>query len=136
MARESYRLYDDERPLPYFVQLVRIDGTPVTAPRATASTTPPTLMHLDLRGGQFSRPSTYRLAKAFDWLTRAYRIRHNEIDEHALMITPVPPRQEQEIIGERIPYIPDDWPDLRNHSFLWVPVAYDKDEEQYAWQRR
>jgi hypothetical protein len=135
MARENYRLYDDERPLPYFVQLVRIDGAPIAAPSARQSTLQPALMHLDLRGGQFSRPTTYRLAKTLDWLIRGYRIRSFDIDDHALMITPVPPRQEQEIVGERIPYIPDDWPDLRNHSFLWVPVAYNDSEEQYAWQK-
>jgi hypothetical protein len=111
------------------------DGAPIATASSTQTDARPALIHLDLRGGQFSRPTTYRLARTFEWLTRAYRIRRQDIDDHALTITPVPPRQEQEIVGERIPYIPDDWPDLRNHSFLWVPVAYDRDEESYAWQK-
>lgn len=134
MVRENY-LYDEERPLPYFVQLARVDGAPIKTPNATQSTISPALMHLDLRGGQFSRPTTYRLAKTFDWLTRAFLIRPRDLDEYALLITPVPPRQDEQIVGDRIPYIPDDWPDLRNRSFLWVPVAYDEREENYAWQR-
>jgi hypothetical protein len=134
MRRENY-LYDDERPLPYFVQLSRVDAAPIATPNVTQSTVSPALMHLDLRGGQFSRLTSYRLAKTFEWLTRAFQIRPRDLDEYALMIAPVPPRQDQEITGDRIPYIPDDWPDLRNRSFLWIPVAYDPKEETYAWQR-
>lgn len=135
MARENY-LYDEERPLPYLVQLARVDGAPIATPNAAQRTLSPALIHLDLRGGQFSRPSSYRLAKTFDWLIRAYRVRRHDIDDYALMITPLPPRQDEEITGSRTPYIPDDWPDLRKRSFLWVPVAYDDHEERYAWQRQ
>jgi hypothetical protein len=117
------------------VQLSRVDAAPIATPNVTQSTVSPALMHLDLRGGQFSRLTSYRLAKTFEWLTRAFQIRPRDLDEYALMITPVPPRQDQEITGDRIPYIPDDWPDLRNRSFLWIPVAYDPKEETYAWQR-
>lgn len=129
------RLYDEERPLPYLTQLVRIDGAPLKSPAVTSSAMIPALIHLDLRGGEFTRATTYRLAKTFDWLIRAYQIKRTEIDDHALMVTPLPPRDEQEIIGDRVPYVPEDWPDLRRRSFLWVPVAFDKPEEQYAWQR-
>jgi hypothetical protein len=136
MARENY-LYDEERPLPYLVQLVRIDGAPLRSPVVTTTNDmAPALMHLDLRGGEFSRPTSNRMAKTFDWLTRAYHIRRTEIDEHALRVTPMPPRQDEEITGGRTPYIPDDWPDLRKRSFLWVPVAFDDRDERYAWQRR
>jgi hypothetical protein len=89
--------------------------------------TPRTVIGLGIAG--------IRLAKTFEWLTRAFQIRPRDLDEYALMIAPVPPRQDQEITGDRIPYIPDDWPDLRNRSFLWIPVAYDPKEETYAWQR-
>jgi hypothetical protein len=131
MVRENY-LYDEERPLPYLVQLTRLDGAPLDQRRRQ---TAPALMHLDLRGGEFSRPTTYRLAKTFDWLTRAFSIHHRQIDEHALMITPLPPRDDEEITGGRTPYIPEDWPDLQRRSFLWVPTAYDPNEERYAWQK-
>lgn len=134
MVRGNY-LYEDARPLPYLVQLVRIDGAPLKSAVATRSTTLPTLMHLDLRGGEFTRPTHYRLAKTFDWLIKAYSIRRMEIDEHALAITPLPPRTDEEITEGRTPYIPDDWPDLQKRSFLWVPVAYDRPEEEYAWQK-
>lgn len=131
MVRENY-LYDEERPLPYLVQLARIDGAPLDSRRRQ---TRPALMHLDLRGGEFSRPTTYRLAQTFDWLTRAFSIRKNQMDEFALMITPLPPRDDEQITGGRTPYVPEDWPDLQKHSFLWVPTAYDTTEEKYAWQR-
>jgi len=135
MRRENH-LYDEDRPLPYLVQLARIDGAPLTAPNVTPSTITPALMHLDLRGGEFSRPTSARLARTFDWLIRAYRIRRTDIDDHALLVTPLPAQQDEQITGGRTPYIPDDWPDLRKRSFLWVPVAYDDHEEKYAWQRK
>jgi hypothetical protein len=131
MARENY-LYDEERPLPYLVQLARVDGAPIDPRRRQSN---PALMHLDLRGGEFSRPTTYRLAKTFDWLTRAFSIRKNQLDEYALMITALPPRDDEEITGGRTPYVPEDWPDLQRRSFLWIPTAYDPKEEEYAWQR-
>lgn len=131
--RRDDLLYDDDRPLPYFVQLARVDGAPLKGSRPDL---PPALMHLDLRGGKFTRRSSYRLAKTFDWLIQAFSVRRQEVDEHALLITPMPPRVDEEITGTRIPYIPDDWPDLRKRSFLWVPVAYDEKDEEYAWQRR
>ena len=136
MTRENF-LYGEERPLPYLVQLVRLHS--VTA--AVRDDLPPTLMHLDLRGGEFSRASSNRLAAVFDWLTKALNIRKSDLTDYALTITPLPPRLDEEITGGRTPYIPDDWPatrDQRVHllerSFLWIPVAYDK-EERYAWQR-
>lgn len=135
--RRDQLLYDDERPLPYFVQLARVDGRPLALPAVSQNAVPPALMHLDLRGGQFSRPTSYRLARTFDWLIRAFSVRQREIDEHALMITPMTPQQDEQVTGTRTPYIPDDWPsDLRQRSFFWIPVAYDQPEEQYAWQRR
>lgn len=132
MTRENYLYGNEERPLPYLVQLARIDGGLLDPRHRQAQ---PMLMHLDLRGGEFSRATTYRLAKTFDWLIKSFSIRDRNIDEYALMITPIPPRNDEEIIGDRIPYIPEDLPELQKRSFLWVPVAYDPDEERYAWQR-
>lgn len=131
MALEN-ALYGEEHSLPYLVQLARIDGS-LLDPRYRQAQ--PTLMHLDLRGGAYSRPTTYRLAKTFDWLTRALSIRRQNLDEYALQITPIPPRDDEEVIGARVPYIPEDLPELQKRSFLWVPVAFDTDEENYAWQR-
>jgi hypothetical protein len=131
MRRENY-LYDEERPLPYLVQLARIDGAPIDPARRQAR---PALMHLDLRGGEFSRPTSYRLARTFEWLIKAFSIRRQQLDEFALMITALPPRDDEEITGGRTPYIPEDWPDLRKRSFLWIPIAYDSTEEKYTWQR-
>jgi hypothetical protein len=134
MRREN-NLYDDERPLPYYVELARIDGAPIATPTITQSAIRPALIYLDLRGGEFSRPTTYRLAKTFDWLVKAFQVRTRDINEYALLITPIPPRRDAEITGDRIPYIHDDWPDLQKRSFLWVPVAFNDREESYAWQR-
>lgn len=131
MVRERNYLYGDERPLPYWVQLVRIDDSP-TGPLRNAR---PMLLHLDLRGGEFSRTSSNRLADTFDWLTRAYRLHVDAMVDYALMITPLPHREDEEITGQHTPYIPDDWPTLRERSFLWLPVAFDEHEKRYAWQR-
>jgi hypothetical protein len=130
MTRENY-LYDEARPLPYLVALAKIDGSPLGRHRDIQ----PALMHLDLRGGEFSRETSYRLARTFDWLIRAFGVRKADIEDHAVMITPLPPREDEVITGERTPYIPEDWPDLRRRSFLWLPVAYEQNDERYAWQR-
>lgn len=131
MARENY-LYSEERPLPYLVQLSRIDGAPFGLAHHQIR---PALMHLDLRGGQFSRLSSYRLARTFDWLIKAFSIRTHDLGDYALMITALPPRTDDDVTAGRTPYIPEDWPDLRERSFLWIPTAYDPSEEKYAWQR-
>jgi hypothetical protein len=135
MVRENSYLYGEERPLPYLVQLARIDGAPLGVPAATPSTMRPLLMHLDLRGGEFTRPTSYRLARTFDWLIKAYSIHRTKIDEHSLLITPMPAQDDEEITGGRTPYIPDDWPDLQKRSFQWLPVAYDQKDEKFAWQK-
>lgn len=134
MVRDNY-LFGEERPLPYLVQLVRIDGAPLNSRAVAPSSVLPALMHLDLRGGEFTRPTIYRLSKTFDWLTRAYDIDYRKVDEYALAITPLPPRTDEEITNGRTPYVPEDWPDQQKRSFLWVPVAFDEPEEKYAWQR-
>lgn len=132
MNREN-RLFDEERPLPYLVQLARIDGAPAGPTRTQIR---PALTWLDLRGGEFSRATMYRLAKTFDRLTRAFSIHRRNLDEYALAITALPPRNGEEVTGERTPYVPEEWPaDLQGRSFLWVPTAYDANEETYAWQR-
>jgi hypothetical protein len=137
MTRENL-LYGEERRLPYLVQLVRLDSVHVPI----RPDMPPTLVQLDLRGGEFSRPTTYQLEKFFDWITKALNIRKSDLTDYALMITPMPQDRDEEITGGRTPYIPDDWPAtpdrrlyLRERSFLWVPVAYSEQEERYAWQR-
>lgn len=135
MARET-KLYGDERPLPYWVRLARIDQKPVRT-YGTEDDSMQTLLHLDLRGGEFTRPSADRLAKVFDWLTRAFKIRHDDVVDHCLVITPVDPEQDfrtvdATITGQR----PESWPARRAEAFRWVPIAYYDDQEvRYAWQR-
>jgi hypothetical protein len=130
MAREN-----QERPLPYLLRLARIDGAGAGAPRAGQNPLQ-TLQHLDLRGGEFSRASSARLARVFDWLVRANRIRHDDIIDYCLELTRLDPEldfPDPESTDDRRP---EGWSERwEGHSFHWIPVPYDEDETRYAWQR-
>lgn len=131
MGREN-TLYGDERPLPYLVRLVRINPES----RITLPTVRPMLMHLDFRGGEFSRPTSSRLAHLFDWLAKACRL-GRDLTEYALEILPMRFDQAEQVTGvPNTPYIPDDWPSAKEPSFLWIPVPYDENERKYAWQKQ
>ncbi len=133
MAREI-NLYGEERPLPYWVRLARIDESRTYG--GSADDPMQTLLHLDLRGGEFTRASAERLAKVFDWLTRAFRIRHDDVVDHCLIVTPVDPDQDFRVVDATITgRRPESWPARRGESFRWVPIAYDEEETRYAWQR-
>lgn len=130
MARENY-LYGEERPLPFWVQLTKITDNP-TGPLLNML---PTLMLIDFRGGEFTRPTSARLAEVFEWLIRSLNVRRDQVTDYALMITPLPREEDEKITGGTTPYIRDDWPTLRERSFLWLPISYDEREKRYAWQR-
>lgn len=130
MAREN-PLYGEARPLPYLVRLATIKDDA----RDPYAGSRPILMHLDLRGGEFSRATSARLAKTFDWITRAYRL-GRDLSDYCLAIAPMRFDQAEEVTGSReTPYIPDDWPTPAGTSFLWVPVPYDETEVNFAWQK-
>lgn len=128
MSRNT--LYGDERLLPYLARIVK---TFEERPDPRLQTAQPVLMYLDLRGGEFTRPTQDRLAEAFDWLTKALRLGVHDLSEYALMITPLTREQDEQVTGGHTPYIPDDWPTLRERSFLWLPVG--ETTKRYAWQR-
>lgn len=133
MARDGY-LYGDERPLAYWVQLTKITDDSFGRQQQQVR---PMLMHLDLRGGEFSRTSSNRLADVFDWMTRAFRVRLDDLVDYALMIVPMRSDLQEQLSGaDSITYqVLEDWPSMRERSFLWLPVAYDDTEKRYAWQK-
>lgn len=131
MSREI-NLYGEERPLPYWVRLARINETQTYG---TVQDPMQTLLHLDLRGGEFTRASSTRLAKVFDWLTRAFRVRQDDMVDHCLIITPIDPDLDFQVVDAATGRRPENWPARRGEAFRWVPIAYDEDEERYAWQR-
>src|SRR4051794_6980974 len=94
MARNRFDRYDDERLLPYWVRLGRIDG----ATYGGAQDPMQTLLHLDLRGGQFTRDASYRLEKVFQWLTSGFQVNKYQMDEHCLIITPLDPQRDFEVV--------------------------------------
>lgn len=132
MARTS-RIYDDERPLPYLVSLARADAGEFDYKGHRRVV--PSLQHLDLRGGEFTRDSQARLAAMFDWLLKAYNIRRDDVASFCLEITPLDPDQDFHLVGEHVQYRPDDWPARMGRTFHWIPVRYDELEKEYAWQR-
>lgn len=125
MARND--LYGDQRLLPFLVRLTKPydDDPKLRAAR-------PILMYLDLRGGEFTRPTQNQLAEAFDWMTKAFRLGINDLSDYALMITPIRADQDEHVVGSLPAYIPDDWPTVLERSFLWLPVA--ETDKRYAWQ--
>jgi len=133
MARERYK-YGDELPLPYWVRLSKVDSS--TSGRG-ADDVMLTLLHLDLRGGEFTRASHYRLERVFDWLTRAFPISQHEVNQYCLVLTPLEPGRDFAVVDGVDGQVrsPEDWPVRRGESFRWLPIAIDEDEERYAWQR-
>jgi hypothetical protein len=128
----SRSLYDDERTLPYWVRLAKV----AEENDAVVSKARPMLMFLDFRGGEFTRASADRLADTFEWITKAHRLRVDDLSNYCLTITPIRRDQAEQAIGtEYIPYIPDDWPTVKDYSFDWVPVAHGFQNRRYAWQK-
>lgn len=124
------KLYGDERLLPYLTRLVK---TYEERPDPRLQTVPPVLTYLDLRGGEFTARTRDELAEAFDWLTKSLRLGVHDLSDYALMITPMAREQDEQVTGGQTPYIPDDWPTLRERSFLWLPVG--ETTKRYTWQR-
>ncbi len=131
MSREI-NLYGEERPLPYWVRLACVDEAQVYG---AARDTMQTLLHLDLRGGEFTRASSARLARVFDWLTKAYRVRLDNVADHCLIITPMDPDLDFQLVDAATGRRPENWPMRRGEAFRWVPIPYDDEEQRYAWQR-
>lgn len=129
MVRESY-LNTEERRRPYWVRLGRIDGKA----NHQVDQAPPSLQYLDLRGLEFSRPTTARLDFLFHRLARGFNIRRHETEDYCLMITPLAWTEDLEIVGEHIEYTKDTRDDLRKRSFQWHPVPDDERELATAWR--
>lgn len=133
MNRLTTDLYGEERPLPYWVRLARIDGEQTYGTREDPLQT---MLHLDLRGGEFTRTSNYRLVRVFDWLTSAFNVRNDQMVYHCLIITPLDPDQDFRVVDGATGRRPENWPARRGESFRWLPIPDNEQEENYAWQRR
>jgi hypothetical protein len=112
------RLAGEEHRLPYRVRLERIDG----GEHRLASRARWVMMHLDLSGGDFAEPTDIRLNRMFKRLTSGFDIRNREVEQFCLMITPLSWAEEEQLLGERLLGVPDDHPELRERSFMWLPV--------------
>jgi hypothetical protein len=91
----SRSLYDDERTLPYWVRLAKV----AEENDAVVSKARPMLMFLDFRGGEFTRASADRLADTFEWITKAHRLRVDDLSNYCLTITPIRRDQAEQAIG-------------------------------------
>jgi hypothetical protein len=132
MTRENL-LYGDERLLPYLVRLARFDGS--STGRSHDDLQAPSLVYLDLRGGEFSRSSSARLARIFDWLIRGHRVRHDDVVDYCLEIVALDPDQDFYNVESGSVRRPESWRERREDAFRWIPIPHDENEVTYAWQR-
>jgi hypothetical protein len=131
---QALNRYNEDRPLPYWVRLSKIEGDLYGKPQDSMQT----LIYLDLRGLEFTRASSARLARVFDWLVRGFKIRQDDVVDHCLIITPLDPDQDFQVLDTGAGRRPENWPVRRGEAFRWVPIAFDHEDQsevQYAWQK-